>query len=60
MWVTEKCFGSTTLVVSLSSVDIDGWPDHWSVATNLLVADGGKVWAERAVYGDDRQHLDGG
>ena len=37
-------------------IDIDGWPEHWSVATNLLVADDGKVWAERVVYGDDRQH----
>ena len=29
---------------------------HWSVAISLLVSDDGKVWAQRAVHGDERQH----
>ena len=37
-------------------VDIDGWPEQWSVATDVLVADDGKVWAREVVYGDGRQH----
>ena len=39
-----------------TQVDIDGWPAHWSVATDLLVADDGNVWARQVVYGDGRQH----
>lgn len=37
-------------------VDIDGWPEYWSIATDVLVADDGKVWARQVVSGDDRQH----
>ena len=37
-------------------VDLDGWPEHWSVATDLLVADDGNVWARQVVGGDGRQH----
>ena len=39
-----------------AQVDIDGWPEHWSVATDLLVADDGNVWARQMVGGDGRQH----
>ena len=37
-------------------IDIDGWPEHWSVATHVLVADDGKVWARQVVRDDGRQH----
>jgi len=37
-------------------VTFAGWPSHWSVATSLLVSDDGKVWAQRVVDGDERQH----
>ncbi|MYH48421.1 MAG: 6-bladed beta-propeller [Gammaproteobacteria bacterium] len=37
-------------------VTFAGWPSHWSVATSLLVSDDGRVWAQRAVHGDERQH----
>ena len=37
-------------------VTFEGWPSHWSVAIGLLVSDDGKVWAQRAVHGDERQH----
>lgn len=37
-------------------VTFEGWPSHWSVAIRLLVSDDGKVWAQRAVHGDERQH----
>ena len=37
-------------------VTFEGWPSHWSVAISLLVSDDGKVWAQRAVHGDERQH----
>ncbi|MDE0075861.1 MAG: 6-bladed beta-propeller [Gammaproteobacteria bacterium] len=37
-------------------VTFEGWPSHWSVATSLLVSDDGKVWAQGAVHGDERQH----
>ncbi|MXY31495.1 MAG: 6-bladed beta-propeller [Gammaproteobacteria bacterium] len=37
-------------------VTFEGWPSHWSVATSLLVSDDGKVWAQRVVDGDERQH----
>lgn len=37
-------------------IEIDGWPEHWSVATQVLVADDGKVWALQVMPDDDRQH----
>ncbi len=37
-------------------VTFGDWPTHWSVATSLLISEDGKVWARRAVYGDERQH----
>ena len=37
-------------------VTFAGWPSYWSVAVSLLVSDDGKVWAQRIVHGDDRQH----
>ena len=39
-----------------AQMDIDGWPDHWSMATDLLVANDGRVWARQVVYGDGGQH----
>ncbi len=37
-------------------VEFGDWPTRWSVATELRISDDGKVWARRAVHGDERQH----